>query len=297
MRPQAVMIKVPLLLPGEFAITEIEPARSLYRMLDEIDMVPGILDSSLLIGYAWADSPHASVSVIVVAEQDRTPALRHAARLATAVWKRRADFQPESELLGIDQAIALARSIPEHPVFLSDAGDNVTAGGAGDIPLFIERLLAAEVSDAVVAGICDPDAVAQCVAAGVGGTVTAALGGKLDPVHGSPLLVTGMVTYLDPAEHPSSAVLRIGGVEIILTTDRRPIHQPGCLSRGGDRSAYTQDGGGKTGLLVSGVAGQLSTSLVGGESRFLGPPPGHLPLPPAAPSYLSPRCRWGVGTE
>jgi microcystin degradation protein MlrC len=223
MRPQAVMIKVPLLLPGEFAITEIEPARTLYRMLPEIDMVPGVLDSSLLIGYAWADSPHASVSVIVVAEQDRTPALRHAARLATAVWKRRADFQPESELLGIDQAIALADSVPEHPVFLSDTGDNVTAGGAGDIPLFIERLLAAEITDAVVAGIRDPDAVSLCAAAGLGNTITAALGGKLDSAHGAPLLVSGMVAHLDPTEHPTLAVLRVGGVKIILTTDRRPF--------------------------------------------------------------------------
>jgi microcystin degradation protein MlrC len=223
MRPQAALIKVPLLLPGEFAITEIEPACSLYRLLDGIDAAPGILDSSLLIGYAWADSPHASVSIIVVAEQDKSLALRPAKELASAVWEQRAAFGPESALLGINEAIALARSLPEYPVFLSDAGDNVTAGGAGDIPLFTERLLAAGVSDAVVAGICDAPAAALCGAAGVGGTVTAALGGKLDPVHGSPLTVTGVVVHLDPAERPTSAVLRVDGVEIILTTDRRPF--------------------------------------------------------------------------
>ncbi len=222
-RPQPVLIKAPLLLPGEFAITEIEPARSLYQMLNGIDAAPGILDSSLLIGYAWADSPHASVSVVVVTEQERSLARRHAVDLATAVWAQRAAFRPESALLGIDEAIALARSLPECPVFLSDAGDNITAGGAGDIPLLTERLLAAGVSDAVVAGLCDASAVALCGAAGVGGTVTAGLGGKLDRVHGTPLPVTGVVAHLHPAGHPTLAVLRVRGVEIILTADRRPF--------------------------------------------------------------------------
>jgi microcystin degradation protein MlrC len=108
-------------------------------------------------------------------------------------------------------------------VFLSDSGDNITAGGAGDIPLLTERLLAAGVSGALVAGICDAAAVARCAAAGQGGAATVALGGKLDSVHGTPLLVSGVVVHLDAQEQPSLAVLRVEGVEVVITTDRRPF--------------------------------------------------------------------------
>jgi microcystin degradation protein MlrC len=215
------MIKLPLLLPGEFAVTDIEPARSLYGLLAEVARVPGILDCSLVIGCAWTDSPYTAVSVIVVAEHDHTLAYEHAARLATAVWEQRASFGPETPTMAIDDAIATALSRPERPVFLSDAGDNVTAGAAGDIPLAAERLIAAGAVDAVVMGLADAQAVADCARAGVGGQLITQLGGKLDTRHGSPLSVTGVVAHLDPPEQPTLAVLRVEGVAIVVTADRR----------------------------------------------------------------------------
>ena len=47
------------------------------------------MDASLLIGCAWTDSPFTSTSVIVIAEQDRELATRHATRLALEIWERR----------------------------------------------------------------------------------------------------------------------------------------------------------------------------------------------------------------
>jgi microcystin degradation protein MlrC len=97
----------------------------------------------------------------------------------------------------------------------------VTAGGAGDNPLFVERLLAAGAPDAVVAGIADAAAVAACARAGAGARITLAIGGKLDRVNGRPLEVTGTVRHLDPAEAPTFAVLQVDGVSVVLTADRR----------------------------------------------------------------------------
>jgi microcystin degradation protein MlrC len=215
------MIKLPLLLPGEYAITEVEPARSLYLKLEEIEARPGIMDASLMIGCAWTDSPYTSVSVLVMAEKD--PALAHeqAARLAGAIWEQRAAFGPDVETAPPDEAIARALAARESTVFLSDSGDNVTAGGAGDIPLFIERLLAAGSPDAVVAGIADPAAVAACARAGAGARITLSIGGKLDTIHTQPLEVSGTVRHLHPAEQPTLAVLQVEGVKVVLTSDRR----------------------------------------------------------------------------
>ncbi len=235
LKPETVLIRVPLLLPGEKVITEVEPAASLYAMLEEVDQVPGILTSSLMVGFAWADVPHASASVIVAAERVRAIAYEQAVRLAEAFWNRREGFVFDVESCPIDEAIDRALASPEKPVFISDSGDNPTAGATGDIPLFVERLLAKNVPDAVFAGIADAEAVRICNTAGLGAELTLSIGGKLDTIHGRPLTVTGRVNFLSEtqlrSESPqggpvTTAVLRVGGIDVVLTADRRPFTTP-----------------------------------------------------------------------
>lgn len=233
MLPISVLIKVPLLLPGEFAVTDVEPARSLYSMLRDIEAAPGILDASLLIGFAWTDSPHACTSVIVAAEQDAALAWPHAARLARAVWEQREAFGPDVETASVEDSIQRAMVEPEGPVFVADSGDNVTAGAAGDTTGLLEALLAAGVTDAVVAGIRDEKAVARCAEAGTGRSLTLNIGGKHDPINGTPLEVTGEVVHLDPLENPTLAVLRVAGVDVILTAEWYPFWGLGQFGRTG----------------------------------------------------------------
>ena len=112
---------------------------------------------------------------------------------------------------------------PASPVFISDSGDNPTAGAVGDIPLFVERLLAHPVPSAVVATIPDAETVAQCVAAGVGGSVAVRLGGKLDTINGSPLAVQGLVQSIVPSrpEIGVQVILRIGTVDVVVPERRK----------------------------------------------------------------------------
>ena len=57
-------------------------------------------------------------------------------------------------------------------VFLSDSGDNVTGGAAGDVPFVLERLLAHRVPKTIYAGLADAAAVEACFAAGPGASLT-----------------------------------------------------------------------------------------------------------------------------
>jgi microcystin degradation protein MlrC len=225
-RPSSVLVKPPLLLAGESAVTEVEPARSLYARLEEIEKTPGLMDASLLIGCAWTDSPFTTTSVIVVTEGDTAPAIQCASELALEVWARRQDFGFGVETASVDEAIRRAVRASERPVFISDSGDNVTAGGAGDIPLFAARLVALGAADALVAGLTDPAAVQQCMAAGVGAEIQLSIGGKLDTTNAQVFTANGRVEYLTrgPEDHggdPTMAVVKVGGVRIVLTVDRR----------------------------------------------------------------------------
>jgi microcystin degradation protein MlrC len=127
----------------------------------------------------------------------------------------------------IDQALAC----DGNAILISDSGDNPTAGGAGDIPTFIERLLARPMFarghlSAIYASVPDAAAVAACQAAGVGGEVRVDLGGKLDPIHAAPFPLQGSVATLFDGDPVGGdiAVLRAGGVNIIITSRRKPYH-------------------------------------------------------------------------
>jgi microcystin degradation protein MlrC len=232
-RPVAAMVKLPLVLAGEVAVTDVEPARSLYAQLATIAETPGLLDASLLIGCAWTDSSYATVSAIVVAESDAALARQHATGLASAVWERRHEFGYAVEALDADEAIAQALRSPARPVYISDSGDNVTAGAPGDGPLLAARLLAAGATDALVAGLVDQAAVRACAMAGVDATIALRIGATLDPRGGPPLARDAIVERVDGSPEATTAVVRVDGVRIILTGERRAFTERSDIMAGG----------------------------------------------------------------
>lgn len=221
-RPMRAWVQIPLVLPGEKTGTEWEPGASVYASLPESDLLPGVWDASLLVGYVWADEPRASATAIVTGT-DREMITREAARIAERYWAARAQFEFGVRTGSIDDCIGWALEASESCVFISDSGDNPTAGGAGDTPVFLGRLLANNVESAVVASIVDSEAVAICQRVGIGAEVDLALGGKLDPRTSQPLPVHGRVLGITPSQN-TEVVVQIGGVKVIIIERRRPYH-------------------------------------------------------------------------
>lgn len=221
-RPVMRWVPVPVILPGERTSTEWEPGQSIYAQIPEIIAQTGVLDASMLVGYVWADEPRTTASAIAVAA-DVTAADRASQWLAQLYWEARDQFDFGVPTFEPDICIQQAMQATDRPVFISDSGDNPTAGGVGDVPYMLARLLALEVPDAVYASIPDAAAMDVIQAAGVGQTVTLSLGGKLDPVNGQPLTVTGEIVTLLEGENPQ-AVVKVDGVRVIVTQRRKPFH-------------------------------------------------------------------------
>lgn len=221
LRPSSYMVKLPLLVSGEAAVTEVEPARSLYARLPVLDRLPGVLASSILIGCAWTDSPHTRVSV-VLSGTDEPVIRRLASRLAGEVWEARARFAIDVPTGSIEESIRMALASPLKPVFVSDSGDNPTAGAAGDSPNVLKQLVASGVRGALVAGIADPEAVRACFEAGVGATVDLSMGGKLDRTFAQPYEAKALVKRLVPQANDllPRALVQIGGIDVVLQSDR-----------------------------------------------------------------------------
>ncbi|MCA1668723.1 MAG: MlrC C-terminal domain-containing protein, partial [Thermomicrobia bacterium] len=112
---------------------------------------------------------------------------------------------------------------PKGPVVLMDVGDNIGGGSAADSTILLEAAQRLGVRN-YLQTLYDPAAVVACVAAGVGATVTMAVGAKTDAMHGMPVTVTGRVRLIadgkweDPRPTHGGWRFFDGGTTVVLET-------------------------------------------------------------------------------
>lgn len=232
-------IPVPLLLPGEKTSTRVEPAKSLYALVSEMEQRAGVLDAGIWIGYPWADEPRNHAAVVVTGD-DRAVVVEAAEQLAVSLWRVRDDFEFAAPTGTLDQCLNAAMVSSARPFFISDSGDNPTAGGAGDVTFALRELLRSpKVVDGsvelVYASIPDRVSVNACIAAGVGNTVALRVGAIVDDTVAPPAEIVGTVEHIvcgDPVAD-TEVVLRSGGLRVILTGRRKPYHRESDFTRNG----------------------------------------------------------------
>jgi microcystin degradation protein MlrC len=225
--PYRAYVPIPVLVSGEMSSTEYQPGSSLYAPLAEESQILGVWDASLWVGYAWADQQRAMATVVVTG-CDSTAVTQVAGQIAQRYWDARHEFSFITEAGPVEWCVEQALASEEKPAFCSDAGDNPTAGGAGDVTATLHYLLehddfSSAKRSAIFASIPDHAALATMIAAGVGQQVEVELGGKLDPVHGSPLTINASVYSLIKGDD-AQGVLQCGGVKVIVSGRRRPYH-------------------------------------------------------------------------
>jgi len=238
--------KIPYILPGEMAQTDLEPMASVMKLAAEIEKEPTVLSTSVFKTHCWADVPDQGVSTLVVTKGDAEFAKTEAERLALDFWNRREEFQFSGEVYSTSKAVEIALSSPELPIFLSDSGDNPGAGGMTDTNTLLSELITQNASNTLFATIWDPKAVDKCFSAGVGSELSLPIGGWLCRQYSTKLSAKGVIQNLIIGErctqyieltHRSrwahlmgnpgaTAIIKIGGIETILTTNRISIMDP-----------------------------------------------------------------------
>jgi microcystin degradation protein MlrC len=219
---------VPILLPGEMTSTRQEPATSLYARVPEIEALDGVLDAGIWIGYPWADEPR-NCAVVMVVGDDAALVMAEATSLAGELWARREEFGFVAPTGSLDEVLAAAIAAPTGPYFISDSGDNPTAGGAGDVTWTLAELLASEPlassgKRAIYASIPDAMGALAAAEAGVGADVRLLLGARVDARPAPPVEVSGEVVAVVESEDNLEVVVRTPAVDVILTRRRRPYH-------------------------------------------------------------------------
>lgn len=231
-------IPVPVLLPGEKTSTRIEPGKRIYKEVAPAASQEGIIDAAIWIGYAWADEPR-NHAVVMVTGDDKEKVTKTAEKLALNFWNARNEFEFVAPTGSLDEALQKALVSTKHPFFISDSGDNPTAGGAGDVTWTLTQLLnRAEFQSEngpslIYASIPGPALVKAAIAAGVGGQVDALAGAAVDARFAPPVRLKGKVESIVYGDKDAAVevAVKVGSIHVIVTEKRKPYHKEADFTR------------------------------------------------------------------
>lgn len=230
--PLKAWVPIPILLPGEQTSTRDEPARRIYAAVPEVEVQENILDAAIWVGYAWADEPRNCAAVVVTGWEEST-VNKAAENLATVFWNARAEFKFVAPTGSFAQCLDSALASKARPYFISDSGDNPTAGGSGDVTWGLTQLLKRpEFQEptgptVIYASVPGPQAVNVASKAGIGAVVTVTAGAEIDDIHAGPVTMTGRVHSIKHGDPHArvEVVIQVGSVSVIITQLRKPYHK------------------------------------------------------------------------
>jgi microcystin degradation protein MlrC len=193
--------KIPLLSHQEQFLTSQGPMKRWFDRARELEADDRVLQASNYPMQPWLDVAEGGWSTIVVTDGDQALAEKLADELADLAWSMRDEFQLR-EAVSVDEAVRRADAAPRGMVVLSDTGDTVFGGAAGDSNLILESILRQGIKSRALIPLISPKAVATLTAAGEGAQVTLPLGGDAATAFFTPLEVTGTVRRLGDGPVP-----------------------------------------------------------------------------------------------
>lgn len=158
-RPYAHMIRVPFLLKNDTLQTAYEPLKSLIAETLALESEDDVFTANLFLGHCWIDAPNTSASTVVCAKS-KERAEEIARSLANKLWATRRDYKFLCEAELPEECVKRALAGKEKRIFITDSGDNTTAGAEGDTLGLLELLIKADpAKKTCVAGITHQEIV------------------------------------------------------------------------------------------------------------------------------------------
>ncbi len=191
-RPTTAWRKIPLVSHQEQFLTSKGPMKVWFDRARAMEADARVLQASNYPMQPWLDVTEGGWSTIVVTNNDQALAEKLADELADLCWSLRDDFQVR-EAVSIDDAVRMADAEPKGIVVISDTGDTVFGGAAGDSNLILESMIRLQIKSKALVPLISPGAAKVLSEAGEGATVTLMLGGDSAPEFFTPIEVTGTV--------------------------------------------------------------------------------------------------------
>jgi microcystin degradation protein MlrC len=228
--------QLPFLIPISWQCTNDQPTKGIYQKLAGLqgDAVPTL---SFAPGFPAADFVHCGPSVFAYG---RTQADADAAAdaIAKLIIGHENDF--DGRIYTPDEGVRLAMELAKtasKPIIIADTQDNPGAGGDSDTTGMLRALISNNAKRAAIGVIYDPASARAAHAAGVGATVTLALGGKSGIPGDAPYKETFVVEKLSDGQFVApgpyyggrdmdmgpSAALRIDDIRVVVSSHKAQL--------------------------------------------------------------------------
>ena len=228
--------QLPFLIPISWQCTNDQPAKSIYEKLAALqdDAVPTL---SFAPGFPAADFADCGPSVFAygLTQADADAA---ADTIANVIIGHETDFDGRiySPDEGVRHAMELAKTAHK-PIVIADTQDNPGAGGDSDTTGMLRALVRNNATRAATGVIYDPESAKAAHAAGIGASVTLALGGKSGIPGDAPYRETFVVEKLSDGKFVApgpyyggrdmdmgpSACLRIGDIRVVVSSHKAQL--------------------------------------------------------------------------
>lgn len=233
--PVTVRADRPMLEEVNGGRTDIGPMVERIAKAKAYEQEPDVFAVSVNGAFGNADIEEVGPTVLVTCQGDLARHRAFAEALVDDMWQRR--FEKVTQFLTVEAAVDEAKGFvaTTGPLIIADYADNPGGGAYGDATELLRAMIAADLRDACFGPIVDPEAAAELQRAQPGQSVSVRLGGKVDPqVGGAPLPLTGTLVSLSDGAYVGDgpmlgglqgswgpcAVLRVGGIDILVTTAR-----------------------------------------------------------------------------
>lgn len=244
--PHPQVVRLPMLLVGERALSKDEPLRTIYARCKALEADDRILAATLFVGMAWGDTPNTTVTVAVspAAPEHTGYALAQARELAQIMFSRRDECPYAHPSYMPEEAVRRALESPNAPLYLSDSGDNPTAGGVGDSTLLLRLMLEKNPAKRILfAPIFDGATYRAICGEKAGKKLHLRLGSGREPYCEAVEMDTELIhvrpvqawhgSTLEPVAN--SALLRCGNIDVVLTDAQMAFTGPECFESAGVR--------------------------------------------------------------
>ncbi len=209
-RPAKAFRQCPYLIPLSAQYTGADPCKSLYALLDD---VPPDCAADIALGFTASDIPDTGPSVVAYApDQVRADAIADRLMGGFLAVENKFDRRLLDPLEAVRTAMA---SDTGRPVIIADVQDNPGAGGTSDTTGLLTALVEARAQGALLGLMHDPAMAAGAHAAGIGGEIDGALGGKSGLPGQSPFKGRFRVEALSDGNAAFTGEMYSGGVAVL----------------------------------------------------------------------------------
>lgn len=227
--PRTVLRKVPITLPSIFTATPVAPLSDIMAEARRREAkVPGLLDCSVVMGFAYADVEQIGVSILATSDEDIRAAEQAAEEMAALVWDAREALYPKDSVLSVEAGLARAKALArdaDKPVVILEHADRMN-----DSTYTLRALLETPEVKAAVPYLWDPGAAAEAAAAGTGAKISLSVGSHSSEKAGGSVTLNGTVEWAGeklfsmggkmgrgrPVDLGATAVIRVGGIVVWL---------------------------------------------------------------------------------